>query len=71
MLRLLGDVRLHSVCRKVPILCVLGTTGRSLSDITIEGLDHAVKATRGVAFIELNSARSASRPLAEAPIPTT
>jgi hypothetical protein len=53
MFQLLGDIRLHSGYRKVPILCVLGNSGRPLSDITIEGLDHAVKAMRANGFLEL------------------
>jgi PleD family two-component response regulator len=44
MFSLLGDIRAHARYRKVPILCVLGSRGRYLGDVAIEGLDHAVKA---------------------------
>ena len=53
MFSLIGDIRLHSGYRKVPILSVLGSTGRALSDVTIEGLDHAVKAMRANGFLDL------------------
>jgi len=54
MFSLLGDIRLHSAYRKVPILCVLGTsTRRPMSDVTVEGLDHAVKAMRANGFLDL------------------
>ena len=54
MFSLLGDIRAHSSYRKVPILCVLGPQrGRILSDIAIEGLDHAVKAMRANGFLDL------------------
>ena len=55
MFSLLGDIRLHSAYRKVPILCVLGTnTRRPMSDVTVEGLDHAVKAMRANGFLDLH-----------------
>ena len=53
MFSLLGDIRAHSSYRKVPILCVLGTRGRFITDIAIEGLDHAVKAMRANGFLDL------------------
>ena len=54
MFTLLGDIRAHSGYRKIPILCVLGgERGRALSDVTIEGLDHAVKAMRANGFLDL------------------
>jgi hypothetical protein len=53
MFSLIGDIRLHSGYRKVPILSVLGSTGRALNDVTIEGLDHAVKAMRANGFLDL------------------
>jgi CheY-like chemotaxis protein len=53
MFSLLGDIRSHSKYRKVPILCVLGTH-RVLTDIAIEGLDHAVKAMRANGFLDLH-----------------
>jgi CheY-like chemotaxis protein len=53
MFSLLGDVRAHSNYRKIPILCVLGTH-RVLTDIAIEGLDHAVKAMRANGFLDLH-----------------
>ena len=53
MFSLLGDIRAHSSYRKVPILCVLGMRGRFITDIAIEGLDHAVKAMRANGFLDL------------------
>jgi CheY-like chemotaxis protein len=54
MFTLLGDIRAHSGYRKIPILCVLGAErGRGFSDVTIEGLDHAVKAMRANGFLDL------------------
>jgi len=53
MFSLLGDIRAHSGYRKVPILCVLGTRGRAITDIAVEGLDHAVKAMRANGFLDL------------------
>src|SRR5687767_15441919 len=44
MFTLLADIRAHSKYRKVPVVCVLGSWGRMLSEIAVEGLDHAVKA---------------------------
>jgi hypothetical protein len=54
MFSLLGDIRAHSGYRKVPVLCVLGARGRAISDIAIEGLDHAVKAMRANGFLDLH-----------------
>ena len=53
MFTLLGDIRAHSGYRKVPILCVLGHRGKYLSDVAIEGLDHAVKGMRANGFLDL------------------
>jgi DNA-binding NtrC family response regulator len=53
MFSLLGDIRAHAKYRKVPILCVLGTWGRMLSEIAVEGLDHAVKAMMANGFLNL------------------
>ena len=53
MFSLLGDIRAHSRYRKIPVLCVLGTH-RVLTDIAIEGLDHAVKAMRANGFLDLH-----------------
>jgi hypothetical protein len=52
MFSLLGDIRAHSSYRKVPILCVLGSRGR-VTEIAVEGLDHAVKAMRANGFLDL------------------
>jgi hypothetical protein len=52
MFTLLGDIRAHSKYRKVPIVCVLGERGR-LSDVAVEGLDHAVKAMTANGFLDL------------------
>jgi len=54
MFLLLGDIRSHSGYRKVPILCVLGSRGRAITDIAVEGLDHAVKAMRANGFLDLS-----------------
>ena len=53
MFSLLGDIRAHSGYRKIPILCVLGSRGRALTDVAVEGLDHAVKAMRANGFLDL------------------
>ena len=53
MFSLLGDIRAHAAYRKVPILCVLGRKGRFLTDVAIEGLDHAVKAMLANGFLNL------------------
>jgi CheY-like chemotaxis protein len=53
MFSLLGDIRSHAKYRKVPILCVLGTWGRMLSEVAVEGLDHAVKALMANGFLNL------------------
>jgi hypothetical protein len=50
MFSLLGDIRAHSKYRKVPIL---GSWGRMLSELAIEGLDHAVKAMMANGFLNL------------------
>ena len=52
MFSLLSDIRAHSSYRKVPILCVLGNRGR-VTEIAVEGLDHAVKAMRANGFLDL------------------
>jgi PleD family two-component response regulator len=53
MFSLLGDIRAHSNYRKIPIICVLGAHGPAISDVAIEGLDHAVKAMRANGFLDL------------------
>ena len=53
MFTLLSDIRAHAKYRKVPILCVLGERGRALSDVAVEGLDHAVKAMTANGFLDL------------------
>lgn len=53
MFSLLGDIRAHAKYRKVPILCVLGSWGRTLSEVAVEGLDHAVKAMMANGFLNL------------------
>ena len=54
MFSLLGDIRAHSGYRKVPVLCVLGSRGRAITEIAVEGLDHAVKAMRANGFLDLH-----------------
>ena len=53
MFTLLGDIRSHAKYRKVPILCVLGSWGRMLSEVAVQGLDHAVKALMANGFLNL------------------
>jgi PleD family two-component response regulator len=53
MFSLLGDIRAHAKYRKVPVLCVLGSWGRMLSEVAIEGMDHAVKAMMANGFLNL------------------
>lgn len=52
MFALLGDIRGHAKYRKVPIVCVLADRGR-LSEVAVEGLDHAVKAMTANGFLDL------------------
>ena len=53
MFTLLGDIRSHAKYRKVPVLCVLGSWGRMLSEVAVQGLDHAVKALMANGFLNL------------------
>ena len=53
MFALLQDIRANAKYRKVPILCVLGMRAQLLSDIAIQGLDHAVKAMTANGFLDL------------------
>jgi PleD family two-component response regulator len=53
MFTLLADIRAHAKHRKVPILCVLGNRGRLLTEVAIEGLDHAVKAMMANGLLNL------------------
>jgi len=53
MFSLLSEVRTRAPYRKVPILVVLGERGRALSDVAVEGLDHAVKAMTANGFLDL------------------
>ncbi len=53
MFALLGDIRARSMYRKVPIVCLLAERGR-LSELAVEGLDHAVKAMTANGFLDLH-----------------
>ena len=53
MFALLSDIRAHARYRNVPILVVMGSRGRYLSDLAVEGVDHAVKALRANGFLDL------------------
>ena len=53
MFELLRLVRTFPKNRLTPVVCVLATESR-LSDVAIEGLDHAVKAMLANAFLNLN-----------------
>ncbi|HEY3074491.1 MAG TPA: hypothetical protein VGJ74_04900 [Burkholderiales bacterium] len=53
MFALVQDIRAHAKYRKVPILCVLGMRHQLLSDIAIQGLDHAIKAMTANGFLDL------------------
>jgi PleD family two-component response regulator len=53
MFSLLADIRSHAMYRKVPILCVLAAPSQVLSDVAIQGLDHAVKAMTANGFLNL------------------
>ncbi len=44
MFALLGDIRLHSGYRKIPVVILLGPGRYALSDVAVEAIDHAVKA---------------------------
>jgi hypothetical protein len=54
MFNLLGDIRLHAKYRKVPILVVLLRGRYSLSDVTVEPIDHASKAMMANGFLDLD-----------------
>jgi hypothetical protein len=53
MFSLLADIRAHAKYRKVPVVCVLGSWGRLLSELAVEGLDHAIKAMMANGFLNL------------------
>jgi PleD family two-component response regulator len=53
MFELLRLVRTYKVNQLTPVVCMLTTESR-LSDVAIEGLDHAVKAMLANAFLNLN-----------------
>lgn len=53
MFSLLADIRAHALYRKVPVLCVLSVPSKVISDVAIEGLDHAVKAMMANGFLNL------------------
>lgn len=53
MFSILGDIRGHSKYRKVPIVCMLAERGR-LSEVAVEGLDHAIKAMTANGFLDLH-----------------
>jgi PleD family two-component response regulator len=53
MFSLLADIRAHAKYRKVPVLCVLAARSEHLSDVAIEGLDHAVKAMMANGFLNM------------------
>ena len=52
MFELLRLVRTYDCNRTTPVLCVLDRDSR-LSDVAVEGLDHAVKAMLANAFLNL------------------
>lgn len=53
MFELLRVVRTYDANRFTPVVCMLSGSS-SLSDVAIEGLDHAVKAMLANAFLNLN-----------------
>lgn len=53
MFELLRLVRSYKVNQLTPVVCMLTSESR-LSDVAIEGLDHAVKAMLANAFLNLN-----------------
>jgi PleD family two-component response regulator len=54
MFTLLSHIRTDARYRVVPVVVVLGTRGPLLTDVAIEGLDHAVKAMMANAFLDLH-----------------
>ncbi len=52
MFELLRLVRTYKINELTPVVCMLTTTTR-LSDVAVEGLDHAVKAMLANAFLNL------------------
>ena len=53
MFELLRLVRTYKINQLTPVVCVLAVPSK-LSDVAIEGLDHAVKAMLANAFLNLN-----------------
>ena len=53
MFNVLGDVRLHSKHRTTPVLVVYARGHNRASAVMLEGLDHAVRAMLGNAFLDL------------------
>jgi hypothetical protein len=53
MFELLRLVRIYDRNRLTPVVCVLSRKSK-MSDVAIEGLDHAVKAMLANAFLNLN-----------------
>lgn len=54
MFELLRLVRTYEVNQLTPVVCMLTSSSSRLSDVAIEGLDHAVKAMLANAFLNLN-----------------
>ena len=52
MFSLLGDIRLHSQYRKVPVLVVLIHGRYAFSDVVLEAIDHAVMACGANGFLD-------------------
>ena len=54
MFNVLGDVRLHTKHRTTPILAIYSRGSRNrVSDLMLQGLDHAVRALLGNALLDL------------------
>lgn len=54
MFELLRLVRTYKPNELTPVVCMLASATSRLSDVAIEGLDHAVKAMLANAFLNLN-----------------
>src|SRR4051812_16946825 len=54
MFELLRLVRTYDCNRLTPVLCVLGSENSRLSEVALEGIDHAVKAMLANGFLNFN-----------------
>lgn len=54
MFTLLGDIRHHTKYRNTPVLVILSQQKYPVTDVLLEGLDHAIKAVGGNGFLKFD-----------------